>query len=302
MPLLAILLLLVSALLHAAWNFLGKRQHPSAAFMLAANTFGTLALVPLLAASWPAVRSFPPVAWGLLVLTGICQAVYYIALAGAYRAGDMALTYPLVRALPILLVTGLSWLLAQGEPASRQALSGMALIVLGCLILPLRQFSQLRPRSYADPALALALLAALGVVGYSILDDRALRLLRPDGGLSAGNMRVTLAYAALSGLSASAWGAAFIALRRADRRELRRMQRGDLRQAAIVGVFIFAAYSLVLIALALVRNVGYAVAFRQLSIPLGALLAITILKEPAYGPRLLGIGLVFAGVALVAMG
>lgn len=57
-----------------------------------------------------------------------------------------------------------------------------------------------------------------------------------------------------------------------------------------------------LIALALAPNVGYTVAYRQLSIPLGALLAIVLLKEPAYRPRLLGVGTVFVGLVLVATG
>jgi multidrug transporter EmrE-like cation transporter len=68
------------------------------------------------------------------------------------------------------------------------------------------------------------------------------------------------------------------------------LSRTDLRQAAVVGVLIFVGYSLVLLALALVPNVGCAVALRQVSIPLGAVLGILILKEPAYRPRLVGVG------------
>jgi drug/metabolite transporter (DMT)-like permease len=148
----------------------------------------------------------------------------------------------------------------------------------------------------------LALVAALGTVGYSILDDRALRLLRAGDGLTAGNLAVTLVYAIIAGISASLWLGAFVALRREDRRQARALTRADLRQAFLVGLFIFVGYALVLVALALVPNVGYAVAFRQLSIPLGAVLAIVLLKEPAYRPRLLGVGMVFVGLVLVATG
>jgi drug/metabolite transporter (DMT)-like permease len=299
---LAIALLLVSASIHATWNLLGKRQHPTAAFMLTANTLGVLALAPLLVLFWRTLGAFPQPVWWLLFLTGLCQAVYYVGLAGAYRAGDLSLTYPLIRAVPVLVVTWLVLLLGQGEPPSQQAVIGMALIVVGCLILPLRGFAQFQPRYYLSLATGLALVAALGTVGYSIIDDRALRLLRGAGGLTAENLAVTLVYALLGGISASLWLAAFVAVRRDDRRQLWQLSWADLRQAAVVGVLIFVGYSLVLLALALVPNVGYAVALRQVSIPLGAVLGILILKEPAYRPRLVGVGMVFAGLVLVATG
>ncbi len=302
MTTLAIVLLLVSAGIHATWNFLGKRQDPTTSFMLAANTLGTLVLAPLVLVLWESFGAFSAPVWGLLALTGLAQAVYYVGLAGAYRTGDLSLAYPLVRAVPVLLVTWLTWLLGQGEPPSQQAVAGMTLIVAGCLVLPLRSFTQLRLRNYLSLAVALALLAALGTVGYSILDDRALRLLRDGGGLTGENLAVTLVYAVVAGISASLWLGAFVALRREDRRQFRALTRADLRQALLVGLFIFVGYALVLVALALTPNVGYAVAFRQLSIPLGAVLAIVLLKEPAYRPRLLGVGLVFVGLVLVATG
>jgi drug/metabolite transporter (DMT)-like permease len=298
----AILLLLISAGLHASWNLLGKRQNPTTAFMLVANTLGLLILAPIVVISWETLGTFPPGVWGLLAFTGICQAVYYVALAGAYRTGDLSLTYPLIRAIPVLLVAWLSLLLGQGEPPSRLAIAGMVLIVAGCLILPMQRFAQFDLRLFWTGATALALLAALGTVGYSITDDRALRLLRSGSGLTSENLTVTLIYAVLGGVSASLWGAAFVAMRREDRRQLVQMSRSDVRQAAIVGVFIFVGYSLVLVALALAPNVGYAVAFRQLSIPLGAIVAILVFKEPAFRPRLVGVALVFTGVLLVAVG
>jgi drug/metabolite transporter (DMT)-like permease len=299
---LAIALLLLSAVLHATWNFLGKRQDPTTSFMLAANTLGTLALAPLVLVLWKSLGAFSAPVWGLLALTGLAQAVYYVGLAGAYRTGDLSLAYPLVRAVPVLLVTLITLLLEQGDPPSQQAVAGMVLIVAGCLVLPLRSFTQLRLRNYLSVAVALALVAALGTVGYSILDDRALRLLRDGGGLSADNLAVTLVYAIAAGISASLWLGGFVVLRREDRRQFRALTRADLRQAFLVGLFIFVGYALVLLALALVPNVGYAVAFRQLSIPLGAVLAIVLLKEPAYRPRLLGVGMVFVGLVMVATG
>ena len=47
------------------------------------------------------------------------------------------------------------------------------------------------------------------------------------------------------------------------------------------------------------RNVSYIVAFRQLSIPLGTMLGVTILKEPRYKMKFVGMGIMLAGLLLV---
>jgi uncharacterized membrane protein len=42
-------------------------------------------------------------------------------------------------------------------------------------------------------------------------------------------------------------------------------------------------------------------AFRQLSIPLGAVLGMVLLKEPHYLPKLIGVAIVFLGLILVGI-
>jgi len=51
-----------------------------------------------------------------------------------------------------------------------------------------------------------------------------------------------------------------------------------------------------------VKNISYVVAFRQLSIPLGALMGIIVLREPRFPPKLVGVAVLCAGLALVATG
>jgi uncharacterized membrane protein len=75
-----------------------------------------------------------------------------------------------------------------------------------------------------------------------------------------------------------------------------------MRVAAAAGVTIYFTYSLVLVAFAFARNVSYVVAFRQLSIPLGAALGIVLLHEPAYRPKLVGSAVIFVGLVLVGLG
>jgi uncharacterized membrane protein len=51
-----------------------------------------------------------------------------------------------------------------------------------------------------------------------------------------------------------------------------------------------------------VTNVSYVAAFRQLSIPLGALFGMVLLNEPRYVPKIIGVVIIFLGLTLVGIG
>ena len=51
-----------------------------------------------------------------------------------------------------------------------------------------------------------------------------------------------------------------------------------------------------------IEGKGYIVAFRQLSIPLGSVLAMVVFREPAPATRVAGIAVTTAGLLLIALG
>ena len=81
-----------------------------------------------------------------------------------------------------------------------------------------------------------------------------------------------------------------------------RVASRSLLPALGVGIGIYLAYGLVLISMAYVSDVSYVVAFRQLSVPLGALVGVWLLRERRSIPKALGVALAFAGVLLVGAG
>jgi drug/metabolite transporter (DMT)-like permease len=87
-----------------------------------------------------------------------------------------------------------------------------------------------------------------------------------------------------------------------ERNALRQVSRSGWWTAALTGLIITATYGLVLVAMAYVSNVSYLMAFRQLSIPIGAGLGILVRKESASSPKLAGIALVVVGLILVSFG
>jgi drug/metabolite transporter (DMT)-like permease len=237
-----------------------------------------------------------------MAATGFFEALYYASLAKAYRYGEMSIAYPLARAFPILLVAGLTGLLGRGERLSTLALAGMLLVFSGCVLLPLENITRLSWRDYLNPAAGLALLAAVGTAGYSLVDDQALRLLRelPQTRLPA--LEAALIYSFWQALSAFIFLLPLSLWSRSDRLELTQTVRTIWRKALGMGMGIHAGYILVLTAMAFTRDISYVVAFRQASIPLGTLVGVALLKERAYPLKFIGSLIIFAGLVLVGVG
>ena len=297
----AVLLIIVSAFTHAAWNLLGKRRHPSAGFFLAANLAGSLLLIAVIAIFAPRLSGVPARVWLLLGLTGFFQCLYYVSLAAAYRSGDMSVAYPAARSLPVLLTTAL--VLLQGGGAGFSALYGVgcALVLAGIAALALGSPRE-RGGRRVGPWIAYALLAAVGTTGYSFVDAEALRILRSAGDPPLGAAEAGVLYLALEAVASTSWMILYVLAVGRERRELGRTVRESWRPALLMGAGIYVTYGLVLVAMSFARNVGYIVAFRQLSVPLGAVVAMLLLREPARPIRVVGIAVASVGLALVAVG
>jgi len=298
----AAVLILISAFTHAGWNLLGKRQNPSLAFFFVGGIAAAAVVSPAFWLYGDALRYVPVAGWVLVVGTGIAQLVYYTGLAGGYRRGDISLVYPLARALPVLMVAGVSLALGRGDEIGNVALVGMVLVAAGCLLLPLSDLH--RVRGYATPVTLFALVAAVGTTGYTIIDDSALRLLRGIESVDLNVTEVTLLYIALQTASSTAMLGLGTLLLAPERRRLVTMlgSRSMALSGVVTGVIIVATYGLVLAAMAFVSDVSYVAAFRQLSIPIGAVFGLTLLGEPRYRPRILGVAVVTLGLALVGVG
>lgn len=299
----AVILLVISAVIHAGWNLIGKRLHSSAASFMAASAIGVLVLLPFPIAFYHVVPAFPPRVWLLVAGTGLFQAIYYTSLAEAYRRGDMSIVYPVARSTPAVFVALVSLLLGRIDQISARALAGIVSIVAGGYLLPMQHFKDFSIRKYLSSALLFALFAAIGTAGYSLVDDTALRI--SWNVVDAPTWQVSGVYAFFEGSASAVWMAVYVLLNRRERHNLRRLftpGTGTIRSAALMGFSIYITYTIVLASMAFVRDVSYVVAFRQLSIPIGVLLGSAILKEKLYIPKIIGALLMFAGLVLVATG
>jgi len=293
----ALALVLVSVCMHAGWNVLGKRNEPSlASFALAYGAGGAL-MLPLVLLG-PSLASLPSVFWGWLVLSGLCQMLYMGGLAWAYARGEVSVLYPIARALPVVLVPLVSIALLGSRVLDAWDGLGMMLVVAGALCLPLSHPEARRFSTYFTPAMGFALLAAAGTVGYSLIDKQALGLMQGAGhsGLTAGAV-----FMVLQAVMTLTWAVPLLSLLPAERRRLPALRQQGLTMLITTGLMMTCTYGLVLMAMAMTDEVSYVVALRQLSIPVGVLMGVLWLKEPASTAKTLGTLVMLAGLIMVAL-
>ena len=130
-----------------------------------------------------------------------------------------------------------------------------------------------------------------------MVDDRALRIIRTGVGEVYGTIPITLVYAFLEALACTGWLGILILLKGKNSRRT----PVHFGWAAGTGVLMYITYGMVLLAMAYARDVSLIVAFRQVSILVGALMGLFFLNESAHRMKITGLAILFAGLVLIAM-
>ncbi|MEX0163828.1 EamA family transporter [Pseudomonas brassicacearum] len=274
---LATALVLVAALLHAAWNtlikFSGERLlvvacMDSVALLFVALALGFVALPPL--EIWP---------W--ILASAAFELLYRYLLIQAYRVGDLGLVYPLMRGLSPLVVLALTFMFA-GEALAPQQVIGILLIPFGMLCLLWQGGGGERLPWSMLPVVALI---GLCIGCYTFIDGHALR-----------RWSHPLDYLVWVTLL-SAWPFPLLALV-SKRPAFMRFWREQWRLGLAVGFCVLFSYALVLWAMQL-GSIAEAAALREISVILVVLFGMRYLKEPFGLPRLLACGLVLVGMLVM---
>lgn len=290
MSLTAIGLVLLSAAIHATWNFLTKSSRDPQAFTAVKCTYYLLALA--VAAPFFSIGDFPPAVWWLLLATGVVHAAYAFALATAYRAGDISLVYPIARSAPAVIPVFAVWLL--GERLSPGGLAGIAVAVVAVWVV--NTAGRFRWAALSAPGAGFAYVTLGTVVAYSLIDKRAMTLL--DGVAWSGRAPRALGYMVVSEALASALYLAVMAPR-LSRTNLRAAFREEKRRGAFATALEIVSYGLILYVYRS-EQVSYVVAVRQTSVIVAVLLGTLVLREPFGRSRLVGAGGLVLAVFLIA--
>jgi drug/metabolite transporter (DMT)-like permease len=262
----AVALVLAAAVLHALWNVRLHGAEDRVAAMAMSGIVSGLLLAPIL------VVDPPSGLWGLVLISGAAEALYGLALAGAYRRGELSVTYPVGRGSAPLLAT-IAAVVVVGQPASLRTLLGAALVAIGLGLLAFRSH-----RHGTLAATGLALVVGVAIATYSVVDARA----------------VTLGAAPLAYLAATL-GLEGVLMSATTGFDLPRL-RASIAPGASIALGSVGAYALVLFAFRL-APVGQVATLREVSVVIAVLLAH---EHP--GPMgWIGIGAVVVGAALAAI-
>ncbi|AGH81914.1 hypothetical protein PCNPT3_09880 [Psychromonas sp. CNPT3] len=301
MSIFAILLIILSALLHASWNILSKSNKTSVhVFFFMASLCMALLLLPFLLWFYfsAGYEHFSPRFWYLIFFSGIFQIIYLMGLGLAYKNADVGVVYPIARALPVLIVGAFGFLL--GDIILVKQWLGFLLITGGCILVPLISLRQFKLSHYLHVSIAWAVLAAIGTTGYSIIDKLALSEL-----LLHLESQHTQAQIAIFYLGMQFWAATLplgISFILTGNSHYFRQAWKIKKPAFLTGFMMAGTYGLVLYAMLLTTNVSLVVALRQVSIIFGLLLGFIFLKEKMYMPRIMGCLLMLLGLVIALSG
>ena len=180
MSALALGLVAVAAVLHAAWNILLKTSGDTLRTAFRLQAIGSAVLVPIALVAWlangrPAVA---PDGIAIAAVSGAIEAAYFIFLAAAYRRGDLSLVYPLARGSAPLLAVIVGITLLQERLGPLAAL-GVGLLLVGILAVA-RPWRVLTAGGRADRgAVGFALLTGASIAAYSAVDRVGVRIVEP---------------------------------------------------------------------------------------------------------------------------
>ena len=134
MPLLALVVVLLSACTHATWNLAAKRAAGARHFVFWYSAVSVTLYLPVIV--WLVVTTHPVfnhVHWIALLMTSLLHMGYSLTLQSGYKHADLSLIYPLARGSGPLLSFFLAVTIL-GEPMSWVSVAGMLLIVGGIVL------------------------------------------------------------------------------------------------------------------------------------------------------------------------
>ncbi|QCL77543.1 MULTISPECIES: DMT family transporter [Agrobacterium] len=287
----SLLLVVLASFIHASWNLLAKRAASvGPIFVFAYNLIACISYAPwvlyLLMTGDGVVWTWIGV--GFVLTSGLIHLAYSLCLQRGYQVADLSVVYPVARGTGPMLST-LGAFLILGEIPSGQGIIGLFFVVAGIgLIATQGDLSAfLRPGGQTGVRWG----AATGglIASYTVVDAYAVKTL--------GIAPVVLDW--FSNLLRFVLLAPLVI---ANPRRAIGMMRGYWWIAVGVGLLSPLSYILVLAALTSGAPLSLVAPMREMSMMVGALMGMVILRERVGPWRLAGCGVLIVGVILLSGG
>lgn len=275
----AVLLVLLSSVLHLGWNVFLKGQDGSLettwwinAGAAVTSVIGALGYSLVKGNEGTTIHALQSV-YPLIIASMFAHATYFTALALSYRHANLSWTYPLARGLAILLtllITASFW----GIQFTPMVILGMVVMVGGLVILNLRV-------NVSRFAIWTTIVVGMMITAYTVIDSRAVLQISPLVYLACVFTGETILL--------SPW-----ALRQ------RTLSRRLRAKAALAGAVSYVSYLLMLYAFQM-APAATALAFRQVAPALAPAVGSVWLKERTGWRIYLGAGLIALSAALLVI-
>lgn len=282
MSLSAISLVLAAGAIHASWNLISKKAGGGTDFVMLFSALGCIIYGPIALYLWLSRQAHvEPAAWLWVALSGVLHFFYALALQRGYQVGDLSVVYPIARGSgPVLATVGAVAIL--GESVSWLSFLGLVLIVGGIFIV-----SGFRAHTGIVTGIEYGLATGICIALYTLVDASVVR-------------RVALIPLLLdygSNVTRTALLAPAMIHRR---RALLKSFRVNGKEAIAVATLMPLSYILILYAMRLAPVTHIAPA-REVSMLFAVLAGATFLGEPHPGRRMMGAGLIAAGVIFISV-
>jgi len=287
---LAIILVLLSAVMHALRNFFTKKALDKQAFVWWYEVFGLFFFTPLfLIVLFQEGPGFC-IATPYIILSGVVHFIYWFFLTKALEKGDLSLVYPIMRSSPALVL--IFSIIILKEDVSSFGAAGIILVAIGIYTISMEKFDiynivQPLRALFKDRAIQFAFLTLVAVAGYSLVDKVAVGLMHP----------VFFAYIypwiSMALFTAYIWRAKKPGV-------LKKEWAGRKLPILLCGVLSIFGYFLILLAFTIER-MSYVVGLRQLSIVFAVMLGGHFLQEKSKWNRLISSIVIFSGAYLIAI-
>lgn len=287
----AIVLVILSAAMHAGRNYLTKKATDKQAFVWWYEVVGLVLFTPLFLVYFPAASLASIPVWSFILVSGLLHFLYWVLLTKALETGDLSLVYPIMRSSPALVL--LFSIFVLNEAVSPQGVAGILLVALGSYTINMQRLSVtelVRPLRalFHDRAIQFAFLTLVSVASYSLVDKVAVSHIHP--------VIFAYVYPWFSMLLFSGYLS-----RHKTKGEIKNEWQKNRATILVCGFLSIFGYFLILMAFTIDR-VSYIVGLRQLSIVFAVLLGGYALEEKHLGMRFTSASIIFVGTFLIAFG
>ena len=284
-----LLLVVLASLIHASWNLLAKRAASAGAmFVLAYSLTSSIVYAPWVA--YVLFRGDGP-GWSssaiaLVLASAISHLAYSLCLQRGYQVADFSVVYPIARGTGPMISTLGAFLILR-EPVSAQGLAGLTLVLAGIGLVATRGNLSAFRRPGGQRGVRWGVTTGSLVATYTVVDAYSVKIFGvPPVVLDwfSNILRVML----------------LMPLFMANPGRAMRSMRGHWWIALAVGLLSPLSYILVLTALNSGAPLSVVAPMREMSMMIGALLGMLILREQVGFWRFVGCALLVAGATVLS--